>query len=173
MARRKLPVEAWAGERRWLRRVIQFTGGLGASIEYDGRSLGIGVGSGAGPLETIAALLGLGEGPRELIRVNGREVRTTPAGHVYGRHSHSFRISATGGAATAVIEVEFAPLGPPGIVRLRLTIDDVPVYEEAWGRVVRESASRQLPRPAPESTPGPGALLVPGTADETRERPPS
>ena len=153
MARKTDPIEAYVVQRQWLRRVIQLTGRLEATLEYDARSAGIGV------------------EPGEIIRVDGRKVRTTQAGRLYGKHSHSFRFSTRGGNASTLIEVEFAPLGLPGLAKLRLTIDDAVVYEEASGRVLQGSRTRQLPIPAEASIDPRGALPVPSTARSERPGP--
>src|SRR5688572_14170475 len=74
VAREQQPVQAWLVERGWLRRVVHLTGRVEATVEYDARSLRIGV------------------RPREIIRVNGVEVRTEQFGGHFEAHFHAFGV---------------------------------------------------------------------------------
>jgi len=147
----KQPVQAWLTQRGWLRRVLRLTGRVEATLEYDARSVGIGVRS------------------REIVRVNGAEVWTERWGELFEKHSHTFLLPAKGQALPILIEVEFTPVSLVEVWKLRVLADDAVIYEEAWGRVRHGERLPHLPLPSARPPDSRGALPVVPHGEVPRE----
>jgi hypothetical protein len=142
-------------ERSWGRRVIRVTGAVDATLEFNARRRA----SGTNWRGTAG-----GREPESTLHVDGNLAGELGPELTSSAYLLVFKLPSSRRALPAELRATLGEWFGPRIASLRLTIDDVRVYEEADGKVVFRAGFSELPIPASQDEPGADTLPIPSDA---------